>query len=204
MSTRSVQPVRASSDPSLTLTPFHSPPHSLDRLISLLETGSTPQIKQTAAKQLGQIATRSFGALAAGGPASSSSSSAHAAAAPSAPTSTPATTAPTNEHDWPVVAPTSVSGTNGNGNGADAATAAAQGPSDAADEPAQSLGVGLDSDDEWKEVLGLVGRVRPPLSLSILDSGWREPAGSEGDRQLQPALPGSQLPAPGLHQTLPG
>lgn len=37
------------------------PPPRLDRLISLLETGSNAQIKSTAAKQLGEIARRTFG-----------------------------------------------------------------------------------------------------------------------------------------------
>jgi len=110
MSTRSVlppalvapaQPHRPRADRPTPLSP-----NSLDRLISLLEVGSTPAVKQTAARQLGQIAGRSFG---------SSSSAASAA-------------------DRTLV------------------------------------GHGLESEAEWTEVLGLVGRVLPHLKSKSYDT----------------------------------
>lgn len=106
---------------TLTHTRIHTLTLSrLDRLISLLETGSTPLIKQTAAKQLGQIAIRSFGQ-------------------PSTTTTTSATQPdPSNSSPQSEDAKPAASGADGDGH----------------------LGMGLESEEEWKEVLGLVGRVR--------------------------------------------
>ena len=110
MSTRSV-PLSSSKPTSgrQVLTPEPPLGASLDRLISLLETGSTPAVKQTAARQLGQVAGRSFGSA-----ASAASASASLSDAP--------------------------------------------------------LGLGLESDAEWTEVLGLIGRVLPHLRSKSYDT----------------------------------
>ena len=88
----------------------------LDRLILLLETGSTQQIKSTAAKQLGEVARKVFG-----GPS----------------------------------AERVVKGEN-DGVGAEEG------------EETSGLGVGLDQEEEWKEVMGLVGRVSSKVYLFLV------------------------------------